>query len=1325
MMSSRFSSNSGDSRYPPRDRSPPRFPAGRRESSSHGTSQSPRSSENNHRPGETHSSNSGPGRGLTREPPRGPKGHVDGHRPPSFASRGRGLAGRGDSRERELRDSRDSGFPRGDRDWPSRASPVSRDRSRSPSNRDFRPSRDSITSDPDTNRQRKDSRDGPLSAGASSLGNPISGGYFSRGAFRGRGRGDFESRGRGRGFSADDRDINTPRSRSRDRFRDRDYDRGWDRERDPFKRDDERKPVRDDGERDTDRSRREPLPRPESSNSTGAHTGPTIPHATSASLTTKISPLNTEAGKVQSVSAQATRVDQPIGEDQGARRSESLRHSVANTIPSSPPQAPQVPAFGSLPIQLGTSVPVSATGVSTGKQEASSSHIERTERTETPNAPRRLTPTAPKAQIIGQPPTGPRAADSRPQYGVNARIPTSSSQSPSFSRFSSDPRSGAPYPAALQPISTPARSFEQQATAQLSPESSRHASPKVQAFPETYNRSALPQPSNVPSGQTPPVKIPTGPKEMMRGQNALGGRGSGPSGPSIRAPMVGSGRGYPRPEDTSPPMRAPLAPSRAGIKQTGHPVHNMSWINPRLQAANPPRGPSIMNTLPPTAAHAVPAKRGFPGEDRPSISESNLSIPHASRTDDKQQSQRSSISNPSIRGVNVEFERDIQRSSVYSSHDKRNHSPSRSRESSANDVDTASAADQPSDDDDENTDLDEGDFEEAERRFQKELMVLEARRPATPRHDTDLILLLEELDALASAAEDLSNGIVPQATAISDIASGKVPQGLPSPKSERIDGVRRSMDPEVDSQHDSLPIDDLPYLITGPPTPFSDIDGLLENTKRHENIKTQILNRLSSQKQETSDETEDLKLEFARLYKPWRLEVDEFDNQKRAIEESALAQASPIPALSPMPTPAPVIESRRTGSKYATQLEIERVMEESRLAAEEAAERRANDAKALVMADLDREAVIPDMLRRYDTRGGIFTETNHLIDPELALEVLAFAQPRDTFSPEEHKLFTENYLTYPKKWGWIAQGIQNRDYQDCIQHYYLTKREANYKGQLSRRMGKRGRKVTRGPAARPKSNALMSDLGGRGQQSHSNDPDAPQVAVTDTGRPRRAAAPTFGDAANEVDQATPAPTPTRRAASSKGESAGDSTTERPTNRRTRTTIPKEKVGRGRGKAQLLAAAPGPSPQKKETESNRAKSKEPKVEDSQQAKELDEAQLLTGLQANQFGQRGPAQTTFAEGWSGGQQNITSPAAQVSGVQQLPAQNQQQTMAVETQQQTSRGQTSSYWSVPEQTDFFNLVCYYGTDWHSIANFLKTKTHIMVRSMLCCPYVSHSEY
>jgi len=42
-----------------------------------------------------------------------------------------------------------------------------------------------------------------------------------------------------------------------------------------------------------------------------------------------------------------------------------------------------------------------------------------------------------------------------------------------------------------------------------------------------------------------------------------------------------------------------------------------------------------------------------------------------------------------------------------------------------------------------------------------------------------------------------------------------------------------------------------------------------------------------------------------------------------------------------------------------------------------------------------------------------------------------------------------------------------------------------------------------------------------------------------------------------------------------------------------------------------------------------------------------------------------------------------------------------------------QTSSYWSVPEQTDFPSVLAHFGTNWHGVATWMSSKDHIMVHA------------
>lgn len=50
-----------------------------------------------------------------------------------------------------------------------------------------------------------------------------------------------------------------------------------------------------------------------------------------------------------------------------------------------------------------------------------------------------------------------------------------------------------------------------------------------------------------------------------------------------------------------------------------------------------------------------------------------------------------------------------------------------------------------------------------------------------------------------------------------------------------------------------------------------------------------------------------------------------------------------------------------------------------------------------------------------------------------------------------------------------------------------------------------------------------------------------------------------------------------------------------------------------------------------------------------------------------------------------------------------------------EQKSGATLSSYWSVSEQRDFHKNLLHFGTDWLSIAETMKTKTHIMVRNAM----------
>ena len=603
-------------------------------------------------------------------------------------------------------------------------------------------------------------------------------------------------------------------------------------------------------------------------------------------------------------------------------------------------------------------------------------------------------------------------------------------------------------------------------------------------------------------------------------------------------------------------------------------------------------------------------------------------------------------------------------------------------------------------------DLDEQDFAQAEKKFDHEMQALEAKRPPTPRSNPIILELLEELDALASALEEKVKTGPPDG----ESPVTNVPLGLPSPKVDDADVTQYKCEmdspPHIRTRPQTPPVSSLPFLVSGPPTPFSDIEDLQEDPFRQQAIEGLLVEKLKKQRELVQSEDEVERNQFILLYKPWRMKIEDYEDRKRAEDPMA---GSPAPDSIPLSAPAPPVVGRR--GKIISELDMEEVLKVSQeTAAKEERARREREAPAYVPPETfnpDREAVVPDMLSSYEQETSTFNDTNNMVDREDALDALNFIPRKDDFTPAEHETFLYNFLLYPKRFGTIAEALEGRDFRDCVRHYYITKLSVKYKDQeIAFMRTKKGKKLAasaRGQQIRPRAAGLISSFDG------GMDYETQNIPLNEKGRPKRAAAPTFGENA-DPEPATPAPTPARRGAVASKEANSNLSSEKPAARRTRTVPAKEKVGR-KGKAPLLAAAPpGPSPPKSLPEPTRAVSKEPTVENEQRVEEIEGAQLLAGPTSSQPYTGPPVvQQSSTESW---------PVDQPVPMNADPAQKQVQPFVQEpvpAPQQKTGGTTSSYWSVPEQNDFYVLLRYFGTNWQAIAGTMKTKTHIMVMILL----------
>jgi hypothetical protein len=483
-------------------------------------------------------------------------------------------------------------------------------------------------------------------------------------------------------------------------------------------------------------------------------------------------------------------------------------------------------------------------------------------------------------------------------------------------------------------------------------------------------------------------------------------------------------------------------------------------------------------------------------------------------------------------------------------------------------------------------------------------------------------------------------------------------------------------------------------------------EEFLQTLKADPEVEARVKKDIQDTKERRAREQELARQDWKQRYLEYRQWTDFSDDpaakasrekfeksRARAAAEAAAPRPSAMPSAGAKPEP-----QRRTGSRFATEHDIERVLRESEQEAKETKEREERVARARTASA--KEAKIPDMAwDEEEWEANEYIDKTHLVSFERSFAVLEYGEPIDNFTEEEARIFEESYLESPKQFSKIAEALPGRDYKACIQHYYLVKHPSSLKEKLKKQPKKRRGRKAGGP--KPKSNALMADLGvGREEAEDGQDGENGERR-----RPRRAAAPVwpFETPASESEVASPAPTPGRKtAAAPKGDANGDAA---PIKRKTK--VPREKGTKQSKNNQLLAAAPV-NPANRHAESPTP----PSVADWKNRRESGGPSRFPP----QYDGAGSNQPSFAPPYVPAERPNPSQTVNFDSVQQpFPSQERlgsaPPTNFDSPQDRRNIQQTSSYWSVPEQTDFPALLRHFGTDWHGIAKWMTTKTHIMV--------------
>ncbi|KAK6528798.1 hypothetical protein TWF694_004034 [Orbilia ellipsospora] len=555
----------------------------------------------------------------------------------------------------------------------------------------------------------------------------------------------------------------------------------------------------------------------------------------------------------------------------------------------------------------------------------------------------------------------------------------------------------------------------------------------------------------------------------------------------------------------------------------------------------------------------------------------------------------------------------------------------------------------------------------------------------------------------------------------------------------------------------------LPYFCAGRQREPTEYEFWKVNVSQHVKVENLIAQHILEQKAMVDKKILKLKQEYRDILPTWRQDCEKLDSEEKRKKKSDSEPVDTVPAET-IPIPATLEVSgtaslgRRSGrgvsSDFVTsEYEIERIM---KLSEKEEAEKA--EAEAKEKYDDSREAVVPDMILDPEEKSRLqYVDTNCIITNKADVKgIFKFTRPADNWTEEEQKLFKERFAQHPKQWGKIALGIEGRDYKACILHYYQTKQASPYKDLVRPAKATRRRKTGRGVAltaartTRARASAL-DELARRNTPLEDEDVDSEDAPPT---RPRRAAAPVFGDN-GDGDAATPVPPSGKRGAGPKPsiivEDASTPTpAEKTTGKRQRgPKADKEKKEKSASRGRTPNATPAAE---KVDKGARNKGEMPT------AQELNALGALANMSAVASGAvpAGPASRVFGqeliqpapllkqepgtkmdEELSRLQPPFVQPYLDPHARMNLPTQPPPQAEIVPSRPIApgrrpgpagGRGRkaplvdedgviiapvTSSYWSVPETQDFPQLLACFGTNFEAIAEHLGTKTTTMVRN------------
>lgn len=121
-------------------------------------------------------------------------------------------------------------------------------------------------------------------------------------------------------------------------------------------------------------------------------------------------------------------------------------------------------------------------------------------------------------------------------------------------------------------------------------------------------------------------------------------------------------------------------------------------------------------------------------------------------------------------------------------------------------------------------------------------------------------------------------------------------------------------------------------------------------------------------------------------------------------------------------------------------------------------------------------ATIPDFILDPIEREKVkYMNSNNFVEDKVRWTARLKSDFQNNFSPAEHSLFCEGFCMYPKRFGAISRHMGGlRMPEECVVHYYITKKNVNYKQLLINYKKKVSKRVSRRKSLKGRSSSLLA-----------------------------------------------------------------------------------------------------------------------------------------------------------------------------------------------------------------------------------------------------------